>query len=256
MVRNSCPLCGSENTMNLLRADNWEIAFCMHCSNGWTEPPPVKIRYDEEDFHSQFRYREVEDLPTQWKKATMMQADLLTKFLKPGSKILEIGCGEGIFLKELRRRGFKVTGIEPSARASQRARDAGLDVICGCFPESRIKGPFSAVVAIQVLEHIAHPQAFLKEVQDVAAGGFALFVQTNWRGLVPRLQKRRWYAWVPEQHFWHFTPKGIAFLFRKVHWRILKLEFSSLHHGGSLISKLGAVIPGFGDQFHVLAKIP
>ncbi len=256
MVRNYCPLCGSEITKDLFHAGNWKIAFCIHCSNAWTEPPPAKISYDEEDFHSQFRYREVDDLPSQWKRATIMQADLLAAFLKPGAEILEIGCGEGIFLKELTRRGFRVRGIEPSVRASQRARDSGLDVICGYFPEPGIRGPFGAVVMIQVLEHILHPYAFLKEVREVAPGGFALFVQTNWLGLVPRLQKRRWYAWVPEQHFWHFTPKGISVLFRKIEWGIMKMEYSSLHHGGSLLSRLGEAIPGFGDQFHVLAKIP
>lgn len=184
-----------------------------------------------------------------------MQADLLTGFLSSDSKILEIGCGEGIFLKELERRGFRVRGIEPSVQASRRARDAGLNVTCGLFPQADITGPFDAVVMIQVLEHILQPYAFLKEVDKVAAGGVALIVQTNWRGLVPRFQKKRWYAWVPDQHFWHFTPKGMSVLMQRMGWQILALEYSSLHHEGSLLSRIGMAIPGLGDQFHVIAKI-
>ena len=256
MNKKKCPLCGSPKTRQLLRAGTWGIDWCRECTNAWTEPAPDGVRYHEKDFHAQFPYREVGELPGQWRRATMMQANLLTEFLPPEAAVLEIGCGEGLFLKELRRRGFTVRGIEPSLQASRRAREAGLDVTSGLFPHPKIGGPVHAAVMIQVLEHIRHPVEFLDEVHRVAAGGIALLVQTNWRGLLPRLQRQRWYAWVPEDHFWHFTPKGMSVLLSGMGWRILKMEYSSLHHGASRLSRVGAAIPGMGDQFHTIVRIP
>ena len=38
--------------------------------------------------------------------------DLFVKYLKPGSKVLDIGCGPGRDTKELSSRGFNVTGVD------------------------------------------------------------------------------------------------------------------------------------------------
>ena len=61
-------------------------------------------------------------------------------------EILEIGCGEGILLQELSKKGFNVQGIEPSEAASERVRKKNMGCVTGYFPDSRLRGPFDAVV--------------------------------------------------------------------------------------------------------------
>ncbi len=185
-----------------------------------------------------------------------MQVELLARYLRPKAKILEIGCGVGISLKEISQRGFKVCGIEPSITASQRGRETGMNIITGYFPDVDLSESFDAVIMAHVLEHIPEPYNFLKKVAMIAPGGSILIVQSNCRGLMPRIQKENWHAWVPEHHFWHFTSKGLVKMLNSLHWKVLKIEYSSLSHGNGIISRIGSVIPRMGDQMHVIASIP
>lgn len=252
----ACPFCNSLYIKNIITSQDWIIDSCLSCTNAWTVPSPDKVNYAEQNFHSQFFYQDINDLPKQWKSGLFINVALLNQYLKSGAKILEIGCGEGILLKELSRQGFNVFGIEPSKTASQSARDAGLNVITGYFPDKRLRDPFDAVIMSHVLEHVPEPDKFLSHFSNIMAqSGFVLFVQTNWKGLMPRIYKQRWYAWVPEHHFWHFAPKGISILCRNLNWTVLDIEYSSLEHGNNLISQIGSAIPGLGDQFHLLAEI-
>jgi len=114
---------------------------------------------------------------------------------------------------------------------------------------------FDAVVMTHVLEHIPEPHNFLKEIADIAPGGCILIVQSNWRGLMPRIQKENWHAWVPEHHFWHFTSKGLSKILSSLNWKVLRIEYSSLLHNNRIISRIGSAIPGMGDQMHVIASI-
>jgi SAM-dependent methyltransferase len=251
-----CKLCGSSRTRKLFKTSSWGIFTCIRCTNAWTEPPAPKVKYEEENFHSGFNYKEVEDLPYQWRNAVLMQANLLERYLSPESKILEIGCGEGLLLKELSRRDFNVFGIEPSKTATEQARRSGLNVVQGYFPETRVPGPFNAIIMSHVLEHIQDPIDLLRNLNNLTLGGYILFVQTNWQGLMPRIYKEKWYAWVPQNHYWHFTPKGLQIILKPFSWYIVKVEYSSLSHNNHAISLIASLIPGLGDQFHLLAQIP
>lgn len=251
-----CPLCRSESSSYAIGiAGESRIIACNKCTNAWTYPPPRWINYEEKNFFSQFSYQEAKDLPDQWRKAVLMQANLLEKYLPKQSKILEIGCGEGLFLRELLRRGFVGYGIEPSIAASEIARKSGLKVTTGYFPGTNMKGPFDAIVAIHVLEHASDYLEFLKEVGKLVPGGIVLIVQSNWRGLVPSLQKEKWHAWAPEHHFWHFTTKGLKILLETLQWKVMEVEYSSLYHKNSIVSRSGAAIPGLGDQFHMIVRM-
>ncbi|HMQ30107.1 MAG TPA: class I SAM-dependent methyltransferase [Chloroflexaceae bacterium] len=196
------------------------------------------------------------DLPRQWRRSLLMQVDCLGAVLPPQSHILEIGCGEGVLLALLGTKGFKVTGIEPSVSASKEARRRGLEVHTGSFPEIHIDTRVDAVILSHVLEHMPRPASVLGAINNLLDHGYVLLVQTNWRGLLPRVLGRRWYAWVPEQHFWHFTPRGLETLYQPLGWATHAISYSSLVHRGGLhpLSELAWPIPGLGDQFQILAK--
>lgn len=244
------------------------INSCRTCGNAWTEPPPSTVNYHSADFHAStiaFNseddeiLRTVNELPEQWKRSVLMQAQLLTRYLRPRAKILEIGCGEGILLSELSRLGFNVQGIEPSEAASLRTRKKGIDCITGYFPYPEIQEPFDAVILSHVLEHLQNPLETLEKIAAIAPQGYLLLVQTHYRGLLPRLLRWRWYAWVCGEHYWHFTPEGLAYITRNLNFTPVTCEFSSLVHEDRLLTRFteraGSVFPLLYDQFHILFKM-
>lgn len=74
--------------------------------------------------------------------------------LKTGYRILDLGCGPGLYSSRLFRKGMRVTGIDLSRRsidyASVKAEKEGLDVeyICANFFNIKYEGIFDAVLQV------------------------------------------------------------------------------------------------------------
>ncbi len=81
----------------------------------------------------------------------------------PGVRVLDLGCGWGTFARAAAERGAQVTGLDrdPAAVAAAAAAvPAGSFLVGDAHDPPR--GPFDAVVAVQLLEHVANPLAVLR----------------------------------------------------------------------------------------------
>ena len=251
-----CPFCGGA-CATAVKLPKHLIIACRRCHIARTEPPPSPVQYDEQDFHGQFTYRTPDDLPRLWRKALEMQRTLLCRHLPAHARLLEIGCGQGLFLRLFAQAGLQVKGIEPSHSAAKIARAAGLDVTEGYFTRATSpQGPFDAVVVAHVLEHIERPAEFIADIAAVAPGGLLLLVQANWRGWVPRKTKSLWHAWAEGHHYWHFTARGLQHWLESQGASLVALEYSSLEHGNYWLARLARWFPGASDQFHLLVRLP
>jgi SAM-dependent methyltransferase len=132
--------------------------------------------------------------------------------------LLEIGCGNGFFLQQARRRGWEeVRGVEPSADALAKAApelDGAIvqDVMRrGLFaPES-----FDAVCLFQVLDHIPDPLGLLEECRTVLRpGGQILALNHNVRAWSARLLAER-SPIVDIEHTYLYSPETMRRIFAK-----------------------------------------
>lgn len=264
----NCRLCDSNKVIKWLSSDDFTILLCRDCQNGFTVPLPSAIDYSKKDFHAnevldeEISEKTLNDLPLEWKEGIKLQVSAICKHLQPGARILEIGCGEGILLNELKNLGFEVTGIEPSVTASKRAQEKGLKVFQGYFPHSAMEGKtYDMIIMSHVLEHLEDPHQILINItKSLTSDGLLLLVQTNFKGLMPRLQSTKWYAWVPEQHFWHFTPDGIINICRRHKMSFVDKKYYPLVHINSRLNsamnalKIGDLLPFVYDQFHIILR--
>lgn len=147
----------------------------------------------------------------------------------PGARVLDVGCGVGQVVRRLAEAGFAAYGVEVSEPNVARARAAGLN--CTVYDGRHLPFPdrhFAATGALNVLEHVEEPEAFLAElVRVVAPGGRVVVSSPNffrilgwrdyhpamrglgnkWRNLRRLLAKRRQMRRAPETvRFDRMTP--------------------------------------------------
>lgn len=187
-----CTVCDSDSVMNLLdigpvprscaRLFNsyeeakhsglctLEIVLCNTCGHIWNNAYSESIvtKYDA-DYHSS-----VTTAPkarqAQQTLATAVDnlVDLLDK------TVLEIGCGDGYFLKGLKDLGAHAIGYEPSSTYNLARSKAGINVVNDFFPfDSNIEldQKVDVVIMRHVLEHLASPRDALVSLGESRFAG-------------------------------------------------------------------------------------
>jgi SAM-dependent methyltransferase len=117
------------------------------------------------------------------------QMDILAKHLPlplGNAKILDIGCGGGLFLSLLQQKGAQVTGIELSDSRAQYAKTKhGLQIdkhpIESAHWQNGYAQHFEAVTLWDVIEHVNYPFQTLQCAANVLKGGGFLFIDTPCR---------------------------------------------------------------------------
>ena len=102
-------------------------------------------------------------------------------FLKPGGRILEIGCGEGILQERLdRTRYSRYVGVDVSAEAVDRATARGGDdrttFVCADAALWQPEETFDLIVFNECLEYFDDPLAVVRHYEPALAPGGAFLV--------------------------------------------------------------------------------
>ncbi len=146
--------------------------------------------------------------------------------LSPGGRVLELGCGAGSLTYLLCQAGFDAEGLELGPAAIEVARDRfGIRVHRGPLEAQDDPGPWDAIVAVDVLEHLLDPLATLELCARRLADDGRLFLQTP----CYRQEGAEWQMLLPEEHLHLFTEASIERLLRAA-------GFGTVEVGGSLFS--------------------
>jgi SAM-dependent methyltransferase len=128
-------------------------------------------------------------------------ADFRAMYLPASARgrLLDVGCGHGAILADLRDLGWDAQGIEPDPVAAGVARSRGLRVAeGGLFTADVPPASMDVVVMSHVIEHLHHPIEALRRCHALLAPGGTLVAITpnneshghaafgrHWRGLEP-----------------------------------------------------------------------
>ena len=128
-----------------------------------------------------------------------------------GSRILDVGCGGGIFAEALARRDAHVTGVDASEGALEVARmhreEEGLriDYRLGTAEALASEGSesYDAVACMELLEHVPDPASLVRSCAELARPGAGLFFST-----LNRTPKSFFLGIVAAEHILKVLPRG------------------------------------------------
>ena len=140
--------------------------------------------------------------------------------LGPGKKVLEVGCGTGMFTELMAASGAEIMGVDISPELLAQAEKRGLPAdrvkfVAARFEDCDIHGPFDAIVGSSVLHHLEYCPALVRIFQMLKSGGSLSFAEPNMLNPQIAMQKN-----IPFLKRWiGDSPDETAF----VRWRFAKL---------------------------------
>lgn len=140
-------------------------------------------------------------------------------------RLLDIGCGTGWLLSLMRRLGWEVAGVEPSAEAAVVAQERfGLQVFIGALEEAMFKNDtFDAITMQHVFEHLTDPVGTLNECFRVLRpGGQIVIVTPNVESLAHKIFKRSWLEVAPPWHTYLWSPRALGSCIEKIGFTTVK----------------------------------
>jgi 2-polyprenyl-3-methyl-5-hydroxy-6-metoxy-1,4-benzoquinol methylase len=106
--------------------------------------------------------------------------DRILERIRGVTSIIDLGCGDGAFLSEVRKResNARIVGVDWNEEAVARLRSRGIEAYGGDLStRSELAAErFEVVCALQVLEHVPDPTTFVELARSILAPNGRLFL--------------------------------------------------------------------------------
>ena len=268
-----CPLCGGQDFVPLLRARDYLYgnsgeytqSQCRQCTLAFLDPMYEEAElatFYPNDYYA-FADRFTAARPDPSFKAKIWKLvgprDHVTKdptFEKPG-KMLDIGCGAGWFIFQMRERGWDVKGVEPNAAAADYGRsEKGLDIFPGLLMDAKFPAEsFDYVRLNHSFEHMEHPNQILDEIDRILAPNGKLMIGIpNRDSFNARVFGRFWYHLALPLHTFGYSVRTAKRMLQKHNFNVERVVFNTeqtpLLGGVQLYFNRNQPSPGFDGRFY------
>lgn len=242
-VKTSCRICGSKKLLNVVdfgevplangllkngfRVKKYPLSvnFCEYCSLttlGVVVDP--KILYDDYKYHSS-----VSDTFKAHCKSLVFE--VMSRIGNYNKKVVDIASNDGCLLREFKKLGFNVVGIEPAENLAKIANESGIYTI-NKFWNGDILLPekVDCITATNVFAHVDDINGFVKGVVNNLKDGGVFVIEVPW---LYRLISGNQFDTIYHEHLSYFLLKPIIYKLKEHSLDVFRVRISEIH-GGSL----------------------
>ena len=171
----------------------------------------------------------------------------------PGSTLLDVNCGQGIFVAEAMKLGWQADGINPSENEvlTARRRSPWSHIYVGNI-ESAIfpAASYDVITLWNVLEHTDNPRAVIERLTPwLSSGGLLVMTLPNINSVQAQIMGKQW-PMLKRNTLWYFSPKNIKQLltelgFEKIVVRPVrrKLSLEALFNLSGPLKRISVWVP-------------
>jgi SAM-dependent methyltransferase len=150
------------------------------------------------------------------------------KFIGPNDRVLEIGCGEGLFTNFIQPASY--TGLEFSEDAIRKGRERGITIINESIEQhaAHHAEAYDAVCYFQVLEHVQHLGRFIRDsLRCLRPGGKLLVAVPSEDSFIKNVVN--FYLNMPPHHASRWTDHSLQQVAAMYNLDVLQLFHEPLH---------------------------
>lgn len=243
----ACQVCGHAKLLPVLKAKDFtvsselfQLVACAACGVWFTNPRPNADRigayYASDNYisHTDAHASLLDRVYQSVRKRTLVSKSRLIKRLIKRGKLLDVGCGTGQFIAHMQGLGYQVVGVEPDARARQKAVATSRASILPNLNSVPSGMRFDVITLWHVLEHTPELQTSFRQLRNLLVPGGYLIVA------------------IPDRESWdaqHYGPFWAAYDVPRHlnHLRRIDLRRLAEKHGLNFLR----VLPMWFDAFYI-----
>ena len=208
-----CPVCGHNKSFNLENYQKDYLSKCLNCTLVFSNKKPTKKELDS--VYSNYNYESLN--PTEFTLLKIRKTVKKLFSLNNPKNVLDIGCGDALFLYEFKKLGCETFATEYDSRLSEMATRKGHSIVdLGLYPNFKKGTKIDMIIFTEVIEHITEQRKCLSHFFDILSNNGIIYITTpNFSSLERRIFKEKWqYICYPE-HLCYFTPKSLDYCMRR-----------------------------------------
>jgi SAM-dependent methyltransferase len=171
--------------------------------------------------------------------------------------LLDVGCGGGLFLGLMRRRGFPGVGLDFSREAAAIAwRQQQAPAVCAMLERAPFRsGTLRGITMFHVLEHLYDPRAYLESAYELLARDGRLVVQVpNAASWQSRLLGSAWNGMDVPRHLFDFRDSDVVKLIQSCGFQVVRRKYFSLRDNPAGLAS--SLAPSLDPMARRVRRIP
>ena len=221
----TCPVCDSKKLFRLAGYEAAMLVKCRNCLFVFTKRIP-----EDKELSEYYSYYPIHSTVSEITRKRYRE--LLENFEKyrKTNNIIDVGCGDGFFLEEAKKKGWNVYGTEYGLHYINICEEKGIQMKGGMLsPLNYEAESFDVITSFEVIEHINYPMVELKNFNSILRNNGIVYITTpNFNSISRRMFKDKWNVIGYPEHLSYYTPQSIDYLLKKSGFKKINIRTTGI----------------------------